>query len=103
MPGGRNEWFQVDYEGKFFTSRGGEHRFETLSDDGSQVFIDGQLVVNNDGRHPPKSAQGAISIPAGKHSIRVSYFQGPRFEIALQLFVTPPSGARQILDVSRVM
>jgi hypothetical protein len=103
VPGGRNEWFQIMYEGDLVTSRSGAHRFEVLSDDGSRLFIDDHLVVENDGRHPPTSARGAIVLQPGKHRIRVGYFQGPRFEIALQLFVTPPDGARQILDVSRVL
>ncbi|WP_438020634.1 PA14 domain-containing protein [Sorangium sp. So ce315] len=103
VPGGRNEWFQIAYEGELVTSRGGAHQFELLSDDGSRLFIDDHLVIENDGRHPPASAQGAVVLQPGKHRIRVSYFQGPRFEIALQLFVTPPQGARQILDISRVL
>ncbi len=103
VPGGRNEWFQLTYEGEFVTSRGGSHQFELLSDDGSRLLIDDQVVIDNDGRHPPKSAQGAVVLQPGKHRIRVSYFQGPRFEIALQLFVTPPQAARQLLDVSRVL
>ncbi|AUX42915.1 uncharacterized protein SOCE26_043530 [Sorangium cellulosum] len=103
VPGGRNEWFQIVYEGEFVTSRSGAHQFEVLSDDGSRVFIDDRLVIDNDGRHQPRSAQGSVVLLPGKHRIRVGYFQGPRFEIALQLFVTSPQGTRQIFDVSRVL
>ncbi|AUX32417.1 MULTISPECIES: PA14 domain-containing protein [Sorangium] len=103
VPGGRNEWFQISYEGEFVTSRSGAHQFELLSDDGSRLFIDDRLVVENDGRHEPQSAQGAVMLEPGKHRIRIGYFQGPRFEIALQLFVTPPQSTRQILDISRVL
>ncbi|WP_437311414.1 PA14 domain-containing protein [Sorangium sp. So ce388] len=103
VPGGRFEWFQISYEGEFVTARAGAHQFELLSDDGSRLFIDDQLVVANDGRHEPASVQGSVMLQPGRHRIRVGYFQGPRFEIALQLFVTPPQGARQILDVSRVL
>ncbi|XYI03109.1 PA14 domain-containing protein [Sorangium sp. So ce1128] len=103
VPGGRFEWFQISYEGEFVTSRAGAHQFELLSDDGSRLFIDDQLVIDNDGRHEPASARGSVVLQPGKHRIRVGYFQGPRFEIALQLFVTPPQGARQILDISRVL
>lgn len=103
VPGGRFEWFQVVYEGAFVTAQGGAHQFEIVSDDGAKLFIDDQLVVENDGRHPPKSARGAAALTPGPHRIRVAYFQGPRFEIALQLFVTTPASARQILDVSYVL
>lgn len=103
VPGGRNEWFQIVYEGEIATARAGAHGFELHSDDGSKLFIDDQLVVTNDGRHEPQTASGVATLKPGRHRIRVLYFQGPRFEIALQLFVTPPGGARQILDVSHVL
>src|SRR5262249_26243964 len=103
VPGGRNEWFQVVYDGEFVTARKGGHQFELLSDDGSKLIIDGTTVTNNDGRHEPKSEEVIVVMKPGHHKIRVEYFQGPRVEIALQLFVTPPGGPKQILDVSRVL
>jgi len=48
------------------------------SDDGSRVFVDGQLVVDNDGRSEDGSAKrktGAITLSAGYHDLRVEYFQ----------------------------
>jgi PA14 domain len=103
VAGGRNEWFQIDYEGEFVTSHDGAHRFELVSDDGARLFIDELPVIDNDGLHPPRSVQGIAALRPGRHSIRVGYFQGPRYEIALQVFVTPPHGARRLLDVSRVL
>lgn len=103
VPGGRVEWFEIDYQGELFTAQRGQHDFELLSDDGGRLYVDDRLVVDNDGQHPPKTARGSVVLEAGKHRIRVGYFQGPRYEIALQLYVTPPGGARQILDTSRVL
>jgi hypothetical protein len=103
VPGGRVEWFEIDYQGEIFTSRRGEYGFDVLSDDGARLYVDDRLVLDDDGQHPPKAARGAVTLEPGKHRIRVGYFQGPRYEIALQLYVTPPGGARQILDVSRVL
>jgi hypothetical protein len=103
VPGGRIEWFEIDYHGELVTSQRGEHGFEILSDDGARLYVDDQLVLDNDGQHPPRSARGSAMLEPGRHRIRVGYFQGPRYEIALQLFVVPPGGTRQILDVSRVL
>ena len=53
----------------------GEYTFFTTSDDGSVLSIGDQLVVDNDGVHPPVQAEGSIGLKAGLHAIRVGYFQ----------------------------
>jgi len=44
----------------------------------------------DDGVHPPEEMTGRITLTAGIHRIRVSYFQGPRFHLALILRVAGP-------------
>jgi hypothetical protein len=53
----------------------------------------------NDGQHPPTSASGSIMLSAGDHELVLEYFQGPRYLIALQVWVTPPGGSEQIFSV----
>ncbi len=53
----------------------GQYTFYTNSDDGSSLYIDNVLVVNNDGVHPPRENSGTIGLKAGKHAISVSFFQ----------------------------
>lgn len=53
----------------------------------------------NDGQHPPTSASGSITLTAGDHELVLEYFQGPRYLIALQVWVTPPGGTEQIFSV----
>jgi hypothetical protein len=48
------------------------------------------VVVNNDGVHPPETRFGALPLDGGIHRIRVSYFQGPRDQVALVLRVARP-------------
>lgn len=50
--------------------------FNTRSDDGSKLFIDGQLVVDNDGDHGVREKGGSIDLEAGKHGIEVVWFNG---------------------------
>jgi hypothetical protein len=38
-----------------------------------------------------------MALEAGEHSLFVNYYQGPRETIALQLFVTPPTGQERLL------
>src|SRR6202795_1093111 len=81
----RFEWFAIDYAGRFWIDRPGPYRFVLTSDDGARLYIDEQLIVENDGEHPPQDGTGNVDLTPGIHRIRVSYFQGPRFLVALVL------------------
>ena len=87
---GRFEWFAIDYTGRFWIEKPGPYRFELTSDDGSKLYIDDRVIVDNDGLHPPETQTGVVTLEGGIHRIRVSYFQGPRFQVALVLRVAGP-------------
>ena len=78
----------------FWIERPGKYKFGLLSDDGSKLYIDNKTVIDNDGVHPPKTVTATVKLSGGIHSIRVSYFQGPRTELALILGVAE-EGARE--------
>jgi len=86
----RNEWFAIDYSGKFWIADPGLYSFALLSDDGAKLYIDDQVVIDNDGLHPPEEKTGIVDLAGGLHRIRVSYFQGPKFQVALVLRVSGP-------------
>jgi fibro-slime domain-containing protein len=86
----RFEWFAIDYTGRFYVQNPGIYRFSLTSDDGSMLYIDDKLVIDNGGVHPARTLDGGVDLSGGIHKIRVSYFQGPRFQIALVLKVTNP-------------
>jgi hypothetical protein len=86
----RTEWFAIDYSGKFWIADPGMYTFALLSDDGSNLYIDDQLVIDNDGVHAPLEKTGGVELSGGLHRIRVSYFQGPKWQVALVLRVAGP-------------
>ena len=57
---------------------GGSYTFSLGSDDGSMLWIDGQLVVSNNNyqgfAYPQQT--GAINLTTGEHNIVIGYFQG---------------------------
>ena len=81
----RQEWFAIDYTGRFWIEKPGLYRFALTSDDGSRLDIDDQMVVDNDGIHPAVTKSGSVELAGGIHKIRVQYFQGPRLQVALVL------------------
>jgi hypothetical protein len=86
----RFEWFAIDYAGRFWIDRPGLYTFVLTSDDGARLYLDDQLIVDNDRQHRPEDRTGSLRLSVGIHRIRVSYFQGPRYQVALVLQVAPP-------------
>ena len=82
------EWFAIDYQGAIWISKPGPYRFQLTSDDGSRLFIDDVVVINNDGIHAQQTEEGEIRLKKGSHQIRISFFQGPRYQLALVLSVS---------------
>ena len=54
----------------------GNYQFEIRSDDGSKLFIDGDLIVDNDGDHGVRTKSGSTYLKSGKHVVEVLWFNG---------------------------
>lgn len=98
FPGLRNrfEWFGIEYTGSFKPVSAGQYIFTLDSDDGSKLFIDDKLVINNDGEHAEFAVRDTMYLSDSLHSIKLDYFQGPRYELALQLFWNRPDSPERI-------
>ena len=96
------ENFAIRFRGLIFIDSTGRYRFALNADDGAQLYIDGFLVVNNDGIHQTAYRQGSIGLTRGFHSVEIRYFQGPRFHIALQWYYHPPGQRERIVPPSIV-
>ena len=69
------EHFSVEWRGAIYLPASGEYQFATLSDDGSDIEIDGRLIVDNRGAHGLQERTGAAAFERGFHAIRVRYMQ----------------------------
>lgn len=94
------EWFAIEARSKLVAPVDGNYRFRLLSDDGSILYLNNNVVVNNDGQHPPSSKEATVNLNAGSHDLRLLYFQGPATQIALQLFWTPPAKEEEVVPTS---
>lgn len=52
----------------------GLYRFYLSSDDGTALYIDGLLIINNDGSHSTHLEKGFAALENGYHKIKVLYF-----------------------------
>ena len=67
--------FSVQWSGYLAVPRAGNYTFATTSDDGSWLYVDGQLVVRNGGRHSAITRTGRIPLSRGPHYVVLRYFQ----------------------------
>ena len=74
--GGLDTNFLTEAVGSFWIQLPGWHSFRLTSDDGSKLWIDGTLVVDNDGSHGPEAKAGKVELAVGPHELRVVHFQG---------------------------
>ncbi|WP_146203417.1 Ig-like domain-containing protein [Leucothrix pacifica] len=71
----RDEYFGFRFSARINIETAGNYTFYTNSDDGSQLFIDGNLVVDNDGLHAMQERSGTVNLSAGDHSLIVTFFE----------------------------
>jgi plastocyanin len=72
----RNSNFGLRFAGNIEVPEAGKYTFSLASDDGSQLYLDDELVVDNDGRHGIKLVKGSIDLEPGTHRVRIVFFQG---------------------------
>jgi endoglucanase len=74
-PAAQEDYFGFRFYGDISIYREGAYIFYTASDDGSLLFIDGVLVVDNDGLHATLEQGGLIELDSGSHQIEVRFFE----------------------------
>jgi hypothetical protein len=88
-------------EGNFEVDRPGDYTFYLTSDDGSKLYIDDRLVIDNDGDHSLLELKNATQLSAGTHSIRIEFFEAGG-EAVLDLDIEGPDMKRQPLPIEKV-
>ena len=85
------EDFAIRFRGELAIETPGLYHFGLYSDDGAKLYIDGKLVVDNDGIHEGRGRRGSRTLSTGVYPVEIHYFQGPRYSIALQWYYAPPN------------
>jgi hypothetical protein len=78
----------------------GQYDFWTESDDGSMLWIDKAIVVDNHGLHGPEKKTGTVSLSKGIHPILVQFFEaGGGAFLNISWKGPDTAGAEQPVDV----
>ena len=64
------------WEGFIFAPRRATYKFVISSDDGSSVFIDDTLLIDNKGIHPLRKMEKETVLSPGNHRLLIRYFDG---------------------------
>ncbi len=68
--------FGLKFTGYIKISEDGIYTFYTSSDDGSTLYINDKMVVDNDGKHGMQEKKGEVALKTGYHKLLISYFEG---------------------------
>lgn len=71
-----HDQFFVDVDHEFTVKVPGQYRFNIATDDGFTAAIDGKLLCEFPGDRPFSMQSCPVTLSAGKHNFRFSYFQG---------------------------
>ncbi|KNC81364.1 hypothetical protein, variant [Sphaeroforma arctica JP610] len=66
--------FALVFTGALEITTAGLYNFYTASNDGSKLYLNDELIVDNDGKHYVVEKQGNIELCTGFHAFRLEYF-----------------------------
>ena len=73
-PRQRRNGYAFNYNGYIYAPSNGLYAFTLNSCDGSILSVDGQQIINWDGKHSPADQGGWVGLQAGYHALNVQYF-----------------------------
>lgn len=88
----QSDGFALRFTGNVLAPQTGNYTFHITSDDGSRIYLNDKLLIDNDGLHGMIRKKASIDLSAGSHKLVVTYFdngggdglqvqwQGPGFE-----------------------
>ena len=93
--------FGIQWEGFLLINERGIYRFATKSDDGSEIYIDGNIIVDNSGFHATQYTQGITFLETGLHHIRIDYFDGGGGAV-MEVLWTKPGGTETLMSIEHL-
>jgi putative heme-binding domain-containing protein len=98
---GRRDAFALKFSGTLKVDNPGRYRFFVASDDGSRIYLDNELLVNNDGLHGMSEKSGRVRLTAGSHPFVVTYFDNGGGD-GLRVAWAGPGFRKQPIPASRL-
>jgi hypothetical protein len=92
-----NDTFSARWTGKIRAPKDDTYTFQTTSDDGVRLWVDGSLIVDNWTKHPVTNNSASISLNANQaYDIKLEYFENAGLS-NIQLFWSSPTMQQTII------
>ena len=90
--------FCVLFEAPFKVDKEEEYAFTLTTDDGSKFYIDGELLIVNDGAHGPIEKKVSKVLTKGMHQIKIEFFDFDKGQSLVFRYSTPTIRDREYND-----
>ena len=95
-PSKPDDLWAVVIDGVIAVEEAGEHEFFMNSDDGSHLWIDGRMIIDNGGMHNADEQKTAsFNLDQGYHSIKIDMFDGAHDAVLNVLWSGPTTEAKK--------
>lgn len=81
--------FAVLFETDLRVKKAEEYSFKLCTDDGSRFYVDGELLLENDGAHGPILKEVSLPLAKGTHKLRIEFFDYDKGQTLDFLYSTP--------------
>jgi len=76
-PGVFADGFSVRWSGRIRFAEPGKYQFNTRSDDGIRLYLDGKLLIGDWSEHAARSSGAPVSVEAGRnYALTIEYYEG---------------------------
>ena len=90
--------FAVLFETRLKVQKEEEYTFKVSSDDGTKLYVDGDMIIVNDGAHGPILKTAVKTLGKGTHDIRLEFFDYDKGQSLTFTYFTPTIPEREIND-----
>ena len=90
------DFFYIRWTGRINIPKDGKYEFFLESDDGSRLFIDGKQIIDHNGLHAMEEKSGEAQLTAGKHSIKIEFFEND-VDAGCIFSWQPPGAAKEVV------
>lgn len=86
---GQSDKYALKFYGDLYVPREGDYFIQSTIDDGGDIFVDGKLVLHNDGEPNVGTEQTITRLSAGQHEFEMTFFQDHWGALALIVYEGP--------------
>ena len=98
--GGLQDNYLVNVLANLTIDDAGTYMFRLVSDDGSELLIDDQVVIDHDGLHGDTAMDGSVTLAQGVHPLRINYFEATNGEQLTLLWRKPGESTFSVVPTS---